>query len=645
MLSRLLSRMAGDVAANEQVPGYRDLRPIARGGFSLVYRAYQEALGREVALKVVTVAVDEGVRRRFLREVALTSRLTGHPNVVTVLDTGLAQSGRPYLAMDLHQRGSLVDRLGAEGPLPAVEVARVGARIASALHAAHQVGVIHRDVKPSNILISRYGEPVLSDFGVASLVDDQLSATMASTFTLRHAAPELVDGGQPTPACDLYALGSTLYELLAGRPAFGGRSMAMAALLQQILTATPGELHCPELPALVDVIKRAMAKRPADRYPSAAALSAALDALVPAGTVPAVPSDSSGPFRPTGQPPRTAPLGAVETEQPRNPGLVGDSGVPTGPGSPAAGAGSVPAGGGNPAGPGIPAGLGEPAPPGAPRGSAMRIEPAPMGIAPGLTGDWAETAYRPGRELAPPSAAQPEKHRGKMLAAAASVLLVLGAVGGVLYLRLGPSDSALPASASARHQEPAVGAASAGSLAPGQSRPATQPAPPPAGSFPDGRPSRGTPGVPGAPEPTVPGQPQPPAQSAPAANPTQRPPATPAPSTKPSSQPPSKPPTSKPSQPPSKPPQIAVDGQFGPQTIAALQRALNTRYHAGLHVDGEFGALTKKAMQRALGVSADGQIGPVTVKALQRHVGAAVDGQWGSDTTRHLQRALNAGRF
>ena len=100
-------------------------------------RARQEAVDREVALKIVTVPVDDDVRRRFVREVMLAGRQTGHPNVVTALDAGLTRSGRPYLVMDLHEDGSLADRLAAEGPLPATEVARIGATIAGALDAAH----------------------------------------------------------------------------------------------------------------------------------------------------------------------------------------------------------------------------------------------------------------------------------------------------------------------------------------------------------------------------------------------------------------------------------------------------------------------------------------------------------------------------
>ncbi|GDY33398.1 serine/threonine-protein kinase [Gandjariella thermophila] len=264
----------------EDVPGYRDLQLIGRGGFSVVYRATQEALDRAVALKVLTVPLDEDARRRFFREVTTTARLTGHPNVVTALDAGRTRTGRPYLAMDLYSRGSLMDRLNAEGPLPATEVARIGAKIADALDAAHQLGIVHRDVKPNNILVSRFGEPALADFGVACLLDLGASATVLETFTPSHAAPEVVNRQPPSAASDVYALGSTMYQLVAGQPAFGRRGEEIAAVLHRILTEEPAALACPELPPLADVVRRAMAKRPEDRHPSAAALAAALRSLV-----------------------------------------------------------------------------------------------------------------------------------------------------------------------------------------------------------------------------------------------------------------------------------------------------------------------------------------------------------------------------
>lgn len=182
----------GTVPGTESVPGYRELARIGHGGFSVVYRAVQESFERAVALKVLTVGPGEDARGRFLREVRLAGRLSGHPHVVTVLDTGTTGSGRPFLAMELYDGGSMKQRLVRSGPLSAPETAVVGAKIAEALAAAHALGVLHRDVKPNNILISRFGEPALADFGVSCLLDSSSSASVLDVFSPQHAAPELM---------------------------------------------------------------------------------------------------------------------------------------------------------------------------------------------------------------------------------------------------------------------------------------------------------------------------------------------------------------------------------------------------------------------------------------------------------------------
>lgn len=271
--------------AAESVPGYRDLARIGHGGFSVVYRAVQESFERAVALKVLTgVGPDEDARRRFLREVRLASRLGGHPHVVTVLDTGTTDSGRPYLAMDLYEGGSLKQQLVRSGPLSAAETAVVGAKIADALAAAHSLGVLHRDVKPNNILVSRFGEPALADFGVSCLLDSSSSASVLDVFSPQHAAPELITRGVPTKASDIYSLGSTLYELVTGRPPFDGENRDIRSVLWRAVSEPAPRPACPELPGLADVIVRAMAKDPQERFPDAAAFAAAARALIPEGT-------------------------------------------------------------------------------------------------------------------------------------------------------------------------------------------------------------------------------------------------------------------------------------------------------------------------------------------------------------------------
>ena len=257
---------------------------IGHGGFSVVYRAVQESFERDVALKLLTiVGPDEDARRRFEREVRLAGRLSDHPHVVTVLDTGTTASGRPYLAMDLYDGGSMKQWLQRRGRLSGAQAAGVGAKIADALHAAHALGVLHRDVKPNNILVSRYGEPALADFGVSWLLDASNSSSVLDVFSPQHAAPELMTRGVPTASSDVYALGSTLYELISGRPPFGAPGQDVRRTIYLALSEPAPRLECPDLPGLPEVIGRAMAKEPEDRFADAAAFGRALRALIPDG--------------------------------------------------------------------------------------------------------------------------------------------------------------------------------------------------------------------------------------------------------------------------------------------------------------------------------------------------------------------------
>ena len=275
------TRVAAPVVL-EQVPGYRDLHRIGQGGFSVVYRAHQEEIGRDVALKILAVEfIDGRILRQFLREVQLTAKLTGHPNVVTVLDSGLTGSGRPYIAMDFYDRGSLRDRLRAEGPLPVREVLRVGVKIAAALEAAHREGFLHRDVKPQNILMSRFGEPALGDFGTARLTAALDATSHTEALTPIHAAPEILQGHVPDARADLYSLGSTLFQLLEGRPAFEREAEpGIAPLLLRVLTEPVPRMTNPDVPdALPSFTSPSRARELGDRYAAGGEFAAALQGV------------------------------------------------------------------------------------------------------------------------------------------------------------------------------------------------------------------------------------------------------------------------------------------------------------------------------------------------------------------------------
>ncbi|MDO9454990.1 serine/threonine-protein kinase [Nocardioides sp.] len=274
---------APPAAPSEQLDGYTDLVEIGRGGDSVVYRARELALGREVAIKVLSLdtANDPARSARFAREIEITVQLgRQHPNIVTVLATGTTASGRPAVVMDFFEGGTLHDRLKAYGPLPAEEVGRIGEVLADALSFAHERGVLHRDVKPQNVLVLPTSW-VLADFGIARLVDSEHTSS-AETFTYRHAAPQILDGHAPTPADDVWSLGSTLFTLLDGRPPFASDDPdedSALAYLRRARTEPHRPLDVPGAERLAPVIARCLSKDVAGRWSSAAELRDALHGL------------------------------------------------------------------------------------------------------------------------------------------------------------------------------------------------------------------------------------------------------------------------------------------------------------------------------------------------------------------------------
>jgi non-specific serine/threonine protein kinase len=205
--------------------GFDDAEEIGRGGFGIVYRCTQLGLDRTVAVKVLTTDLDEN-RERFLREQRAMGRLTGHPNIVSVLHVGETRSGYPYLVMQHHRQGSIEARIRQLGPLALDEVARLGVKMAGALDTAHRLGILHRDVKPANILLTDYGEPALSDFGIAHISDGFKTATGTFTGSPAFTAPEILSGDPPSVSSDVYGLGATLFCALTGHAAFERRSVA-----------------------------------------------------------------------------------------------------------------------------------------------------------------------------------------------------------------------------------------------------------------------------------------------------------------------------------------------------------------------------------------------------------------------------------
>jgi DNA-binding beta-propeller fold protein YncE/predicted Ser/Thr protein kinase len=259
---RLYNRRVGEPVIGSTLAGYRIESLIARGGMGVVYRATQLALERPVALKVIAaeLAGKEGFRDRFLRESRLAASLD-HPSVVPVYDAR-EEDGELIVAMRLVEGGDLRKLIDREGPLPPARAVALLGQIADALDAAHAAGIVHRDVKPHNILVE--GERAyLSDFGLAKAFEETGGGSGASIVgTVEYMAPEQWRGERAGPAADVYSLGCVLYEALTGIVPYARKEVDTE----------------PEIPQGIEaVIERAVSKTPADRYRTAGELIAAAE--------------------------------------------------------------------------------------------------------------------------------------------------------------------------------------------------------------------------------------------------------------------------------------------------------------------------------------------------------------------------------
>ncbi|MEU1545474.1 protein kinase [Nocardia sp. NPDC005745] len=266
------------VAAELNAVGFEDAEEIGRGGFGVVYRCTEAALDRTVAVKVLTAELDDDNRARFLREQQAMGRLTGHPNIVTVLQVGVTEGGWPYLVMPYYPLDSLDAWIRRQGSLPVETVLWVGVRIAGALERAHLLGIVHRDVKPGNILLTDYGEPALTDFGIARIIGGFQTAAGIVTGSPAFIAPEVLDGEAATPAADVYGLGATLFCALTGHAAFERRSGERVVAQFARMTSQPvPDLREGGIPDdVAAVVESAMSRDPRQR-PSAAELGQAIE--------------------------------------------------------------------------------------------------------------------------------------------------------------------------------------------------------------------------------------------------------------------------------------------------------------------------------------------------------------------------------
>jgi serine/threonine-protein kinase PknK len=273
--------LSAGVPAELTEAGFEDPEEIGRGGFGVVYRCVQPSLDRIVAVKLLSAEPDPDNLERFMREQVAMGKMSGHPNIVNIFQVGTIASGRPYIVMQYHPHGSLDTRILNSGPIGWRDALRVGVKVAGALETAHRRGTLHRDVKPANILLTEYGEPQLTDFGIARIIGGFETSDGAVTGSPAYTAPEVLLGQPPDTSSDVYSLASTLFSAGTGHAVFERQhgEKIVSQFLRITKHAMPN-LQDSGLPADVcALVEQAMSRNPADRPTSAAAFGEQLQDL------------------------------------------------------------------------------------------------------------------------------------------------------------------------------------------------------------------------------------------------------------------------------------------------------------------------------------------------------------------------------
>jgi eukaryotic-like serine/threonine-protein kinase len=305
---------------------YRVVRHLANGGMASVWEAQDELLGRAVAVKVLAshLSEDERARLRFQREARAVAGLSSHPHVVTIYDVG-EHDGRSFIVMELLGGGSVADRIRGGRRVSVAETLQWLSEAGQALDAAHDAEIVHRDVKPGNMLLDERGRLALADFGIARVAwEDQLTQTGQVLGTAAYIAPEQAMGDPATPASDRYCLGVVAFELLTGRRPFEAEHFAAQARAHVEDDPPAASEIDNDLPRAVDdVLWRALAKRPEERWPTCGAFVEALEgALAPRRRAAAPTTAAMKPLAPRTRragapPPRRGPDGATAAPAPR----------------------------------------------------------------------------------------------------------------------------------------------------------------------------------------------------------------------------------------------------------------------------------------------------------------------------------------